>query len=89
MCKFNHKAGPTSAGRTTQRLTPSQLAAPFRALGDCLMIIVNGVGTVLHTIISAVMSVCRTIIRFLSCGYCCGGGGGGMRSHRRKPARVI
>lgn len=79
-------------------LTPPQITGAFRALGDCLMTIINGVGTVLMTIINAVLSVCRTIVRFLTCGYCgrsggrVGGGGmrsHGMRSHRRRPARAI
>lgn len=51
------------------------------------MTIVGGIGTVLHTIISAIVSVCATIVRFFTCGYCGGGGrtrgGGGMRRSRR------
>lgn len=58
------------------------------------MTIVSGIGTVLHTIISAIVSVCATIVRFFTCGYCGGGGrrarGGGMRGGgMRRSRRVV
>ncbi|KAL2109499.1 hypothetical protein VUR80DRAFT_2379 [Thermomyces stellatus] len=69
----------------------SCIAGAFRALGDCLMVIINSVGSVLHTIISAIISVCRTIVSFLTCGYCGRRSAAGtrMRTHRRRPARAI
>jgi predicted metal-binding protein len=50
------------------------------------MAIVNGIGNILHAIISGVVSFIDIIISFLSCGYCGGRrrrmGGSRMSSRR-------
>ncbi|KAI1126173.1 hypothetical protein F5Y10DRAFT_245560 [Nemania abortiva] len=53
------------------------------------MAIVNGIGSILHAIISGIVAFFDIIISFLSCGYCGGRRrrmGGSRMSHRRHHA---
>lgn len=54
----------------------------FRAIGSCLMAIVNGVASILTGVIHAIASFFNILISFLTCGYC------GRKRSRTTTSRV-
>jgi len=53
-----------------------QITGMFRAIGSCIMAIINGVASIIMGIISAIASFFGVLISCLTCG-----GGGGRRRH--------
>lgn len=60
-----------------------QIKSLFRAIGNCLITIVNAIGTVLHAIVNGIVSVIDIIISCLTCGR-----SGRRRSRMRTTTRI-
>ena len=46
----------------------SQIKQLFRAIGQCIMTIVNAIGAILHAIVNGIVSLFDIIISCLTCG---------------------
>lgn len=49
-------------------LIHTQFVSAFRAIGDGIMAVVNGIAGILTGLVSAVVELCRVIVRCLTCG---------------------
>lgn len=50
------------------KLTPTKFVSAFRAIGDGIMAIVNGIAGILTGLVNAIVEFCRVIVRCLTCG---------------------
>lgn len=51
-----------------EKLTHTKFVAAFRAIGDGIMAVVNGIAGILTGLVNAVAEFCRVIVRCLTCG---------------------
>lgn len=59
--------GGTSIDKGTW-LTRKQFVSALRAIGDGIMVVVNGVAGILTGVVNAIVELCRVVVRCLTCG---------------------